>query len=92
MRFPHLVLNWQVLLNRLEAFEEKLKLPPASSKPSSASGARHPALASRSLKPAAEATSVQTDSKPRWRPSAKGETGLCTPFSRLFDRIDTVAS
>jgi hypothetical protein len=83
--------NWQLLLNRLEAFEQKLKLPLPSSKPSSASGARQPAVASRSLKPAAEATSVQTDSKPRWRPSAKGGTRTCTPFSLLLDRIDTVA-
>jgi hypothetical protein len=78
----------QLLLNRLEQFEQKLKLPLPSSKPSSASGSRRlpspacdsgtaaPLLASRALKPAAEATSVQTDAKPRWRPSAKGEVAL----------------
>jgi hypothetical protein len=78
----------QLLLNRLEQFEQKLKLPLPCSKPSSASGGRRlpspacdsstaaPVLASRALKPAAEATSVQTDAKPRWRPSAKGEAAL----------------
>ncbi len=71
---PPCFLNAQLLLNRLEQFEQKLKLPPPSSKPSSA------AASGRTItpaKPMAEATSVQTEGAVRWRPSAKGLFAAC---------------